>query len=311
MSPAPANITVLHGGSSPEREISLVSGRAVAAALEGRTPATLIDWNGETLPASLDPKRTIIFPALHGGTGEDGHLQELLELAGFAYVGSDAHASSLCMDKQLTKITVARAGVPVAPGIAWHRRDPLDAAAVRAQLGTDLIVKPRFGGSSIGLSLVDSVEALAALAQSLPDDDYLIEERIRGRELSIGVLDGEPLVVVEIVPKSGLYDYASKYTSGSSQYLFPAPLSAAVTERVRALAQASFEACGCRDVARIDFLLRGDEPVFLEVNTLPGMTPTSLLPKSAAAHLGLDFPALVQRLLQPALRRFAARHSLP
>ncbi|KAF0095718.1 MAG: D-alanine-D-alanine ligase [Puniceicoccaceae bacterium 5H] len=287
--------------------MSLVSGRAVAHALEGLYDVDLIDWQSESLPESLDPAETVVFPALHGGAGEDGHLQAQLEAAGFAYVGSDAKSSELCMDKQLTKEAVSRVGVTIAPGVPWHPQDAMDAADTFARLGPELIVKPRFGGSSIGLVMIHSQEELERAVQDLPADHYLIEQRIAGRELSIGVVNGEPLVVVEIVPRSGVYDYASKYTAGATEYRYPAALPDRLTQRIRSLARASFRACSCRDVARVDFLLREDEPYFLEVNTLPGLTPTSLLPKSAAAHLNLDFPTLINRLLQPALLRFAAQ----
>ncbi|MDP0500923.1 MAG: D-alanine--D-alanine ligase [Verrucomicrobiota bacterium JB022] len=309
LSQSQPRITVLHGGTSDEREVSLVSGRAVADALRGLYEVDLVDWRADTLPEGLDPKQTVIFPALHGGAGEDGRLQAQLEAQGFAYVGSDAASSALCMDKQRTKETVSRVGVPIAAGVAWHTNEGLDLADTLARLGPKLVIKPRFGGSSIGLVMVSNLVELQEAVETLPAGDYVIEERIAGRELSIGVLNGEPLVVVEIVPRSGVYDYQSKYTAGATEYRYPAELSAPVTQRVRALAKAAFHSCHCRDVARVDFLLREDQPYFLEVNTLPGLTPTSLLPKSAAAHLGLDFPTLVNRLLQPALLRFSRQGS--
>jgi D-alanine-D-alanine ligase len=178
------------------------------------------------------------------------------------------------------------------------------AAAVIAQLGEDVVVKPNAEGSSVGLHLVRGERELAAVLAAITTGRWLIEARIAGRELSVGLLGGRAQGVVEIRPRSGVYDYASKYTKGATEYLAPAPLEPAVTAAVQRAAEAAFAACGCRDYARADFILSArNEPIFLEINTLPGMKETSLLPMSARCA-GLDFVALVRELVTPALERF-------
>ena len=167
-----------------------------------------------------------------------------------------------------------------------------------------MVVKPNAEGSSVGLHLVRGTEALATVLAGITAGSWLIEARIAGRELSVGLLGGRALGVVEIRPRSGVYDYASKYTKGATEYFAPAPLEAAVTAAVQRAAEAAFAACGCRDYARADFILSAqNEPIFLEINTLPGMKETSLLPMSARCA-GLDFIALVRELVTPALERF-------
>jgi D-alanine-D-alanine ligase len=209
------------------------------------------------------------------------------------------------MDKSRTKAAVAARGVTVVPGITFEATAKPTAREVVAQLGASLVVKPNNEGSSVGLSLIATEDELAAKLASINRGSWLIERRVVGRELSVGVLHGRAMGVVEIRPKSGVYDFTSKYTKGMTEYFAPAPLEPADTARVQAAAAAAFAACGCRDYARVDFILTPDALYLLEINTLPGMKETSLLPMSARC-VGLDFTALVKELVTPALQRYAA-----
>jgi D-alanine-D-alanine ligase len=294
------NITVMLGGPSAEREVSLRTGAAVANALRSlghavteldpRTP----DWR---LPAGTDA----VFLALHGTYGEDGTVQRQLDALGVPYTGCGAEASRVAFDKVLTKQCCIKAGVPTAKFLTVET----PRAPFPEDLQLPLVVKPARQGSSVGLQFVDRAENwLPALAVALQfDTELLVEEKIAGRETTVGILDGQPLPVVEVRPKKGGYDYQNKYTAGSTEYFCPADFDAATTRRIQDAALAAFAAVGGRDYARVDVMVRPDgSPVVLEVNTLPGMTETSLLPKAAAAA-GIDFPALCQRMVDLALAR--------
>ncbi|MFM7209239.1 MAG: D-alanine--D-alanine ligase, partial [Verrucomicrobiota bacterium] len=295
---------ILAGGASSEREVSLRSGRAVASVLPG---ARLVELPGDALPEWLDASRHVVLPVTHGGWGEDGRLQSALEGLGVAYAGSDATASALCMDKVRTKAVMRRSDVPAAPEAAFVASAPPSAEALVARLGEDVVIKPSDQGSSVGLLMPRGAEEVARALASLPPGRWMAEPRLSGRELSIGVLDGEPLGLVEIVPHSGVYDFTTKYTKGASEYRYPAEVPAAVGAAAAAAAARLFAACGCRDFARDDLILESDGRFhFLEINTLPGMTETSLLPKSASCR-SLDYPELVRRMVAPAVARFTRR----
>jgi D-alanine-D-alanine ligase len=208
------------------------------------------------------------------------------------------------MDKTLTKETVAARGVRVAKGIRFAADAKPMGRDVIAQLGENVVVKPNAEGSSVGLSIIAGRAQLDEKLASITSGTWLIEPRIVGRELSIGVLGGQAMGVVEVRPKSGVYDYASKYTKGLTEYFAPAPLDAATTTEVKEAAETAFVACGCRDYARVDFIFSEQKQLYLlEINTLPGMKETSLLPMSARCA-GLDFTALVREMVSPALQRF-------
>jgi D-alanine-D-alanine ligase len=192
------------------------------------------------------------------------------------------------------------------PGVTFTAAAKPTADAVVAKLGEQLVVKPNAEGSSVGLALVATKAELAAKLDSITTGGWLIERRIVGREFSVGVLGGKAMGVVEIRPKSGVYDFTSKYTKGMTEYFAPAPLEPALTEKAQRAAEAAFAACGCRDYARIDFMLSAPGDLYLlEINTLPGMKETSLLPMSARC-VGLDFTGLVRELVSPAVARFHA-----
>mgnify|MGYP001547879359 CR=1 FL=1 len=302
-------IAVFCGGTSPEREVSLGSGRACATALARSFPTRLFELAGDALPAGLDPARHVVFSTLHGTFGEDGGMQRLLDSAGVQYAGGDAAASALAMDKDRTKQVVAAKGIGVPRGLVFAADEKPAVDAIIARLGVQVVVKPNDQGSSVGLRLVGSRAELADALARLTPGSWMVEERIFGRELSVGVLDGRALGVVEIRPKSGVYDYASKYTRGLTEYFAPAPLDEAVTRTVRAAAETACAACGGRDYARVDFMLRDGQLYLLEINTLPGMKETSLLPMSARCA-GLDFTALVREMVGPARGRFQAAAAL-
>lgn len=300
-------IAVLCGGTSSEREVSLGSGAASAVALARSFPTRLFKVEADALPAGLDPARHVVFSTLHGTFGEDGGMQRLLDAAGVAYAGCDAAASALTMDKAATKAAAAARGITVAKGLTFSAAQKPTADAVIAALGDQVVVKPNDQGSSVGLTVATDRAVLAQALDAITSGNWLIEQRLVGRELSVGVLHGKAMGVVEIRPKSGVYDFASKYTKGATSYFAPAPLTEAMTQAAQAAAETAFAACGCRDYARVDFILceqNVNNPLYLlEINTLPGMKETSLLPMSARC-VGLDFTGLVRELVSPAVQRF-------
>jgi D-alanine-D-alanine ligase len=303
-------VVVLAGGTSSEREVSIGSGRACALALACSYPTRLQIVDHDALPPGLDPARDTVFMTFHGGFGEGGGMQRLLEAAGVAYAGCDAVASALCLDKARTKRAVAAQGVAVAPGVEFTAEAKPTAEQLVERLGREIVFKPNADGSSVGLAICEGLEAIAEKLAAIDGGAWLAEQRIRGRELTVGLLHGRGLGVVEIVPKSGVYDFTSKYTKGLTSYLAPAPLDPEAEAKARAAAETAYAACGCRDYARIDFMMTPQNELFLlEINTLPGMKETSLLPMSARCA-GLDFTALVRELVKPALQRFSAAQPL-
>lgn len=290
----------MQGGPSAEREVSLRSGEAVAKALRGlghRVEQIDPRPGALSIPGNTD----VVFLALHGTFGEDGTIQASLDQHGIAYTGCGAEASRLAFDKVLTKQRCQAAGVPTAS--YWVLRQP--DASLPVGLSLPCVLKPVRQGSSVGLRFVESREDWPeALAYSLSfGSEVLAEPKIRGRETTVGILDGRALPIVEVRPRSGSYDYRSKYTSGATEYLCPAEFSPEMTRRVSEAGLAAFEAVGGRDYGRIDIMVDEIGDLFvLEVNTLPGMTETSLLPKAAAAA-GLEYAALCQRMVDLALAR--------
>jgi D-alanine-D-alanine ligase len=287
------------GGPSAEREVSLRSGAAVAQAL--RTCGHRVqELDPEPGRWSLPPGTDVVFLALHGTYGEDGTVQGELDALGVPYTGCDAAASALAFDKARTKERCLQAGVPTPRSFVVDSAH----AALPAGWRPPLVLKPVCQGSSVGLQFVESAnEWPPALAAALRHDDrVLVEERIAGRETTVGILGDEALPVVEVRPRLGAYDYANKYTSGATDYLCPAPFEEATTCRIQQAGVDAFRAVGGRDYARVDVMVRDGQPFVLEVNTLPGMTETSLLPKAAAA-VGIGYGELCERMVRLALRR--------
>lgn len=298
-------IAVLSGGISPEREVSLISGAAIAQSLEKSFSVERFVLEENALPAALDPSRHIVFPAMHGTFGEDGGVQALLEAGGFAYAGSGARSSSLCMDKVRTKTCVGPEGVRT-PRDVHGQADQVAPADIIGSVGANLIVKPSNQGSSVGFHSVTGHAELFTLLTKLEKGLWLFEERIFGREFTVGLIGGRALGIVEILPIDGSYDYEHKYTPGSTEYCFPAKIDPSLEAELKTFSEKAFSICGCRDFARADFMVSEQgTSYFLEINTIPGLTSTSLLPKSALCE-GHDFDALTRLMIEPVIERFYA-----
>ena len=299
-------IGVLMGGLSAERDISIRSGEAVVAALADRGYDVWPLFVDRDVDLVLRQARIdVAFLALHGRYGEDGCIQGLLELLGIPYTGSGVLASGLAMNKVRAKEVFRLNNLPTAPGYVVQSDGGEDLLETHGSFGFPVIVKPAGEGSSLGIRIArDELELESAVEQALRfDDDVLVERFIEGKEISVGLLDGKPMGAVEIVPKRGFYDFRNKYTSGRTEYHLPARLSPERYRSVLRLATLANDALGCEGATRVDLIVsdRGNE-VVLEVNTLPGMTPTSLLPKIAHAA-GLSFEDLVEEILSGARLR--------
>lgn len=302
---------VLTGGVGPEREVSLTTGKALAKTLEKTYSVHLEDLCSEELPMDINNEETIVFPAIHGTFGEDGRLQKLLEDKGIIYSGSGSAASRLCMDKFESKKVVGSTGVRVAPDFRFSDPSKVNSEEILSQLGQDLVIKPVDQGSSVALYVIHGSDQLENTLGSLSHGNWMIEKRIFGREVTVGILGDCSLGIVEVIPKGGVYDFERKYTAGSTEYRFPAVLDCDIENEVKNSALKAFHACGCRDFSRVDFIICEDgNAYFLEINTLPGLTETSLLPKSASCS-GYDFDKLAMQLLQPAVTRFTQNLPIP
>ena len=288
---------VLMGGLSEEREISLKTGAAVLKALKDRGYRAVGIDAGVDLPAVLLRKKIeVAFIALHGRYGEDGCVQGLLEVMGIPYTGSGVRASSVAMDK------VAAKQVFIFNGISTPAFEVLAPGRKTPAMKPPFVVKPSGQGSAIGVSIVTGKNGAAAAVKeaSRHGGAVLVEEYIKGMELTVSILDGTVLPIIEIRPRDGFYDYANKYTKGRTDFVVPARLASAVRKRVERESLAAYRALGCAGAARVDVMLGAkDAPYVLEVNTVPGMTELSLYPRAAAAA-GLSYPALVERMLKGA-----------
>jgi D-alanine-D-alanine ligase len=300
-------IGVVMGGTSAEREISLATGRAVAEALEGAGCDVIridLGGGGAALQALSSARMDVAFLALHGRLGEDGCVQGVLEVLGVPYTGSDVLASALAMDKLKAKELFRLHNVPTPPYYEIRAEDIAGGVGeVHGSFGFPVVVKPRREGSSIGVAMArDLAELQQAVGAALAHDrSVLVERYVKGREIAVGLLDERVLGAIEIAPKRDLYDYEAKYTPGMSEYFLPARLSATRMRGVLNVAERAAGALGTRGACRVDLLVtEGMNEYVLEVNTLPGMTPTSLLPKIAQAA-GFGFAELCDELVQRAL----------
>ncbi len=299
MIPRDAIVGVLKGGLAAERAVSLESGAAVAGALRQRGWTVVEVDVGRDLPAQLVAHRIdVAWLALHGRFGEDGCVQGLLEIMGIPYTGSGVCSSAVAMDK-----AVAKRVVTDVPGIVLADDRLLAAGdALPADLPVPSVVKPTVGGSTMGMSIVESYDVLAsAITKALElSSEVLVEAFVEGDEITVAVIDGEALPVVRIQPDSGFFDYEAKYTKGRTHYEVPAQIPERAALQAQQGAVNAFKVMGCRGLCRVDFIVRGDGvPVFLELNTLPGMTETSLSPMAAKAA-GVTFGELVERVLHGA-----------
>lgn len=340
-------VTVVCGGLSPERDVSISTGSCVARALRERGHhVALVDLFLGNAEAAADPDAAftttqeemysvreqepdleairrersgagligpgvialcaaadIAFLALHGAEGENGKLQACLDLFEIPYTGSGYMASALAMNKELSKVVFRRAGIPTPPSVTLRRGD-----AVPEEIGFPCVVKPCSGGSSVGTSIVRCQEDLpGALGLAFScDGEVLVEKYIKGRELTVGVMDGAAMPVIEIIPKTGFYDYKNKYQAGLTEDLCPAPLTAEETDRIQRLAERVYAALGLQVYGRGDFLMEESGELYcLEVNTLPGMTPTSLIPQMAAAQ-GMSYGELCERIIHISMEKYKA-----
>lgn len=311
------------GGISTEREISLQTGNQILAALnKDKYTAYAVDTSifarTKDMPAGscdlnsllLNPKYgmpDVIFLALHGKGGEDGSIQGLLDLAGIPYTGSGILASSLAMNKAMTKRILKMEGIPTPDEIVCIRgSDPSSVPSkVDDMFGYPVIVKPNAQGSTVGCACVKSGERLIKAIKEAWEYDQtaLVEKYISGVEITVGLLGNEnpqPLPIIEIQSAKGFYDYEAKYTPGGSSHIIPARISSHAAELAKEYAVRTHQLIGCRGVSRVDMIVSDDNPIVLEINTIPGMTPLSLLP-DAARSAGIDFSDLLERILCMAL----------
>jgi D-alanine-D-alanine ligase len=307
-------VAVLKGGRSLERQVSLRSGARVEDALGSLGHEVLaLDAGADLVPRLKDARPEAAFVALHGPGGEDGTVQELLEILDIPYTGPGVAACMRCMDKVLAKHLIRGAGVPTPDWAAFNATAFRELGAGEAldeiedRLGFPLVVKPAGQGSSLGVQFAAASDQVpgALLAAFSYDDRVLLERHVAGRELAVGLLGGEPLPIVEAIPREeDFYNFEARYEIGRTQFVCPAELSEEVAREVQEEAVRTWEALGCYGFARVDLILGEDGPRVLEVNAIPGLTDTSLMPQAAEAA-GIGFEQLVERILALALDRAA------
>jgi D-alanine-D-alanine ligase len=313
-------VAVLKGGSSLEREVSLRSAARVEDALASLGHEALgIDAGLDLVARLRDERPDVVFIALHGPGGEDGTVQELLEILDLPYTGPGVASCALCMDKVAAKHAMRTAAVPTPDWAAFNATAFRELGAadtleeIEERLGFPLVVKPARQGSSLGVEFAASRDQVpeALVAAFSYDDRVLLERYVNGRELAVSVLDGEPLPIVEAIPREeDFFNFEARYEIGRTDYVCPADLPADETTRVQQLATQTYETLGCSGFARVDLMLGEAGPEVLEVNAIPGLTDTSLLPM-AAETAGIEFSRLVERILASARERPASEATLP
>ena len=304
-------VAVLMGGISTEREISLITGKQILAALnKDKYNAYRLDTRDELailLDTELRPD--LAFIALHGRGGEDGTIQGFLELAGIPYTGSGVLASAIGIDKVMSKRIWRAEGIPLPGEITVERSDELCVDCLNKKIlrsfGYPVVVKPNAQGSSVGCAILQDMTGLREAVESALEHDpvALIEQFVSGTEITVGLLGNDipqVLPIVEIVPRNGFYDYESKYTEGECEHILPARISELAAQRAREYAVKCHQILGCRGVSRVDMIVDGDHPWPLEINTIPGMIPMSLLP-DAALEAGISFSELLDIIISYAL----------
>lgn len=301
------HIIVLMGGPSKEAEVSRRTGEAIAEALKSLDyKVTALEFEPTTVIEDIKRlKGDVVFIAIHGKFGEDGAVQGLLEIAGIPYTGSGIMAQAVGMNKKISKAVFLGAQIPTARSISYDaNKTPKEDIVEHIEEHFDLpvVLKPATQGSSIGVTIVRDARVLAnAVAEAVAYDPILVvEQYLDGREFTVSVLDGKALPVIEIRPHSGEYDYESKYTTGATDYIVPAPIDEDLTARMQAIGEQVYNELQCAGTIRVDIMTNADgEPFVLEYNTIPGMTATSLVPKAARA-VGIDFPELCEQILHSA-----------
>ncbi|MFC4022917.1 D-alanine--D-alanine ligase [Oceanobacillus longus] len=301
-------IAVLYGGVSGEREVSLSSGKGIINALTDKGHEVIgIDFNPDHLEEIINLNADLVFIGLHGKYGEDGRIQGLLDMLHIPYVGSGVLASALAMDKAKAKQVFRMNNIPLAKSEVFGISSATSTEDIVNEINNEFkppfVIKPNKEGSTLGLTIVtdtDQVgEALNNAAAS--DDTILVEDFIKGRELTVAVMGGkgeeEALPIIEIIPKNGFYDYESKYAPGGSEHIVPAVIDEETTRKIQSYAILAHQSLGCETYSRVDFILSEDNlPVILEVNTLPGMTPTSLFP-DAANSIGIKYDDMIEKFV--------------
>jgi D-alanine-D-alanine ligase len=293
-------IGVMMGGLSREREISLRTGKAILRALtEKGYQASAIDVGQEIAETLIKEKIDIAFIALHGRFGEDGTIQGMLELMRIPYTGSGVLASALALHKIMAKKFFLCENIPTPTYEVFLREEIEKNPPKTASLPLPLVVKPAREGSTIGVSIVRKEEELVPALKEAGkyDEEILVEEFMKGKEITVGILEDIPLPIIEIAPKSGFYDYHSKYTKGETEYIIPARIPREKYLYAQEVSLKAFQVLGCSGCARVDLMTDEDgNPFVIDVNTMPGMTETSLIPK-AAGYAGISFEDLVERIL--------------
>jgi D-alanine-D-alanine ligase len=297
------HIGVLMGGVSAERKISLRTGEAIMKALRARNYNVCpIDVGYDIAERLISEQIGVAFITLHGRFGEDGTVQGMLELMGIPYTGSGVLASALSMDKIMSKRIFSAHAIPTPAFRILHPTEVAKESLEKLGFPFPIVVKPASEGSTIGVTIVHDKEGLPQAIQHARQYDLrlLLEEYIKGKEITLGVLNGQPLPLIEIAPKGGFYDYRAKYTKGETEYILPPRIPPEARAEAERIGLEAYNALGCEGCARVDMMANEKGEVFvLEVNSMPGMTETSLVPK-AAHFAGIDFPALVERILQGA-----------
>jgi len=302
-------IAVLYGGVSKEREVSISSSKGIMRALKQNGHDVIgIDFNPKDLHEIIDLDVDLVFIGLHGKFGEDGSIQGLLDMLQIPYVGSGVMASAVAMDKFKAKQLFGTQGIPIAKGERFQILENTDIHSIVKQIHTNFqipfVIKPNREGSTLGLTIVtDETQTEAAIHKAIKSDTFiLVEEFIDGKELTVPVMgkmnEEIALPIIEIIPKNELYDYESKYKEGGSEHIIPARISEELTEKIKNYAVLAHQVLGCETYSRADFLLTDDlTPYILEVNTLPGMTPTSLFPDSARKN-NLSYEEMIETFVQ-------------
>ena len=299
------------GGIGSEREISLQSGATIASALrEAGVDVVEFDIAPDRLEILDDHSIDVFFPALHGEFGEDGQLQEILESKGLCYAGSDSISSRIAFDKAACKSAVRQTNVPIPMHVMVTASDTAMGLSHRiAPLGYRFVIKPPSQGSSVGVSIIKDIQQASEVAVATFKEygACMVEQFIAGRELTVGILDGEPLPIIEICSKTDFYDYHAKYVDDSTEFLFDTIDDRSLTAKISEMAVDCFNAAGCRHLARVDFILaEDDKPYFLEINTLPGFTSHSLLPL-AGAKAGLSASRVCMKIVEAAMKTFSEK----
>lgn len=300
------NITVLFGGLSSEKEISIKSAMEIIPVLSNKYRVDLVELNFSNFSNFVNQIKygSLVFNALHGGEGENGQIQAFLSQHGILYTGSGQMASMLAMNKHYSKIIASYKNISTPEWICFDINN-IDAKKINAtkKINYPVVVKPNFQGSTLGLTIVQNKNDLknAIKTASKFSDEIIIEKFILGRELTVGILGNRVLDIVEIVPTNGFYDYKSKYTKGASKYYSPAKLDKKISDVIKTNALNIYKSLGCRHYSRVDFILENEsKPQFLELNTLPGLSSTSLLPMSAKSK-GINFADLIDTIVKISL----------